>query len=91
MQMCFVLLFSVITNNNCYLHKKCCILTVEKHQKGGGIMATVSLHKDFEVKNKNTFEQFKKDAGKAAASDRSVKISPSLEKGIEKLKQFSFR
>ena len=54
-------------------------------------MAIISMHKDFVVKEKKAFEQLKKDVEKKANSNRSVEGAPSLEKGIVKLKQFSFR
>lgn len=53
-------------------------------------MATISMHKEFVVKEKEAFEQLKKDIEKKADLNRSVESAPSLEKGIEKLKQFSF-
>lgn len=59
--------------------------------KGGGIMATASLTKDFVVRDEKAFEQFKKDVETKSNKNRTVKTSPSLERGKEKLKQFSFR
>ena len=54
-------------------------------------MAIISMHKDFVVKDKKAFEQLKKDIEKKTNPNRSVEAAPSLEKGIVKLKQFSFR
>lgn len=54
-------------------------------------MAMISMHKDFVVKEEKVFEQLKKDVEKKANLNRSVERAPSLEKGTEKLKQFSFR
>ena len=54
-------------------------------------MAIISMHKDFVVKEEKVFEQLKKDVEKKANLNRSVERALSLEKGKEKLKQFSFR
>ena len=60
-------------------------------RKEGEYMATSSLTKDFEIRDKKAFEQFKKDIETKSNHDRTIVKSPSLEKGREKLKQFSFR
>lgn len=54
-------------------------------------MATISMHKDFVVKDKKAFEQLKKDVESKADYNRTVKSAPSLEKAAVKLKQFTFR
>lgn len=54
-------------------------------------MAMISMHKEFVVKEEKAFEQLKKDVEKKAPLNRSVEYALSLEKGKEKLKQFSFR
>ena len=53
-------------------------------------MATISMNKEFVVKEEKTFEQFKKDVEKKANLNRAVESDPSLEKGTEKLIRFSF-
>lgn len=53
-------------------------------------MATISMHKEFVIKEEKAFEQLKKDVEKKANLNRSVESAPSLEKGTEKLKRFSF-
>ena len=53
-------------------------------------MATISMHKEFVVKEEKTFEQLKKDVEKKANLNRAVESDPSLEKGTEKLIRFSF-
>lgn len=53
-------------------------------------MATISMHKEFVIKEKKAFEQLKKDVEKKANTNRTVESAPSLEKGAEKLKRFSF-
>ena len=53
-------------------------------------MATISMHKEIVVKEEKAFEQLKKDVEKKANLNRSVESAPSLEKGTEKLKRFSF-
>lgn len=53
-------------------------------------MATISMHKKFVVKEEKAFEQLKKDVEKKANLDRTVERAPSLEKGAEKLRRFSF-
>lgn len=54
-------------------------------------MAMISMHKDFVVKEEKVFEQLKKDVEKKIPLKRSAERALSLEKGKEKLKQFSFR
>lgn len=53
-------------------------------------MATISMHKEFVVKEEKTIEQLKKDVEKKANLNRAVESDPSLEKGTEKLIRFSF-
>lgn len=53
-------------------------------------MATISMHKKFVIKDKKAFEQLKKDVEKKTNLNRSVESAPSLEKGLRKLKGFSF-
>ena len=53
-------------------------------------MATISMHKEFVVKEEKTFEQLKKDVEKKANLNRAVESDPSLEKETEKLIRFSF-
>lgn len=54
-------------------------------------MATSSLTKDFVVGDKKAFAQFKKDIETMPENDRTVKSCPSLKRGKEKLKYFSFQ
>ena len=56
-------------------------------------MATTSMQKEFIIRDRNAFEQFKKtiEPEKTQNVERKVKESSSLAYGEEKLKHFSFR
>ena len=55
-------------------------------------MATSSMTKEFVIKNEEALERLLKSLEEAEGNNtREYKKSPSLEKGEEKLKQFSFR
>ncbi len=54
-------------------------------------MATVSLYKTFVVKDEKAFNQLKKDIEEKSDKNRTIQKAPSLERGMEKLKHFTFR
>lgn len=56
-------------------------------------MATSSMQKDFIIRDRKAFEQFKEVSKSDAkhSAERKVKKSSSLAYGEEKLKHFSFR
>lgn len=56
-------------------------------------MATSSMQKDFIIKDRDAFENFKKviEPNLKQNDERRAKVSSSLAYGEEKLKQFSFR
>lgn len=58
---------------------------------GGVDMSTLSITKDFYVKDQNAFEQLKKQLESNKPMRKQVVESPVLKKGREKLATFVFR